>query len=48
MMPMLTVHTSGELMVMVPDAVGALMPNDIYYGNRFTEASALGEPVPAR
>ena len=44
----LRVHTSGELLVLVPDGPAHVMPNDIYYGNRSVVASAFGQPAPSR
>jgi hypothetical protein len=42
----LRVHTNGELMVRVPNAVGRLEPNDIYYRNRSSFAPGVGDPAP--
>jgi hypothetical protein len=43
---MFRVHTTGELMVEIPDNFGHIMPNDIYYGNRSEAAAALGSVAP--
>jgi hypothetical protein len=40
------VHTNGELLVVVPDEYGHIMPNEIYYGNRSTAAAVLGGIAP--
>lgn len=42
----LRVHTNGELMVVVPDEYGHIMPNEIYYSNRSTAAAVLGGIAP--
>lgn len=46
MLSTLRVHTNGEMMVRVPNAVGRLEPNDIYYRNRSSFAPGVGDPAP--
>ena len=42
----LRVHTNGELMVRVPDEYGHIVANEIYYSNRSTSATVMGNPAP--